>query len=114
MVIQGIINGKPRAIAVDENGQLLITASIDSLIPLKPAGTLVATDVLAAIIELDAKITANGSFTRDAVNGITKTADDLEVTTPGDGLILTSPNGSRFKLTVDNNGSIGWHLTAVV
>jgi len=31
---------------------------------------------------------------------------DLEVTEDGAGVILTSPNGSKFKLTVDNSGAI--------
>ena len=38
--------------------------------------------------------------------GSAQFAGDIETTTAGDGVILKSPNGTRYRLTVANDGSL--------
>jgi hypothetical protein len=40
------------------------------------------------------------------INGTLNVTANMETTTAGDGLILKSPNGTRYKLTVDNAGTL--------
>ena len=37
---------------------------------------------------------------------LTVTGGDIEVEDNGDGLILSSPNGTRYRITVDNSGNL--------
>jgi len=34
------------------------------------------------------------------------TANDIEITTVGKGIILKSPNGVRWRITIDNSGTL--------
>lgn len=40
------------------------------------------------------------------INGTLNVTSSIETTTAGDGVILKSPNGTRYKLTVDNAGAL--------
>jgi hypothetical protein len=66
-----------------------------------PAGSVAATNVQAAIEEVatEGNNTAN---TKAALVG----ASDIEITDAAKGIILRSPNGSRWRLTVDNAGAL--------
>jgi len=53
--------------------------------------------------------TYNGSYMMPTASGtlaLTQQATDYEVTDATKGVIMKSPNGSRWRLTIDNNGSL--------
>jgi hypothetical protein len=52
------------------------------------------------------KVTAAGDYTHMLdVNGSMK-ADNVEIETAGDGVIMKSPDGTKYKLTVENGGTL--------
>jgi hypothetical protein len=69
-----------------------------SAIAFAPAGSITSTDVQAAIVELMNDAVA----TRVALIG----EQDIEVTDAGRGVVLRSPNGSRWRLRVDDDGDV--------
>ncbi len=48
----------------------------------------------------------NGTFNISTA-GITTVSNDVEVTDTTKGFILKSPNGTRFRISVDNGGNLG-------
>jgi hypothetical protein len=55
---------------------------------------------------LSATVDASGNITLDTTGGTIKTPDVIENTTAGEGIILKSPDGTRYKLTVANGGTL--------
>lgn len=51
-------------------------------------------------------VDASGNLTLDTTGGTIFTPDTIENTTAGAGIILKSPNGTRYKLTVANGGTL--------
>lgn len=55
---------------------------------------------------LSATVDASGNLTLDTTGGTINTPDTIENTTAGEGIILKSPDGTRYKLTVANGGTL--------
>jgi hypothetical protein len=55
---------------------------------------------------LSATVDSSGNLTLDTTGGTIFTPDIIENTTSGEGIILKSPNGTRYKLTVANGGTL--------
>ena len=51
-------------------------------------------------------VSSAGNLTIDAVGGTIYTPDDIECTTSGGGVILKSPDGTRYRITVANGGTL--------
>lgn len=54
----------------------------------------------------DFNVSSAGVLTINASGGIIKTANDVEITDSSKGIILTSPDNSRWRVTVDNSGNL--------
>lgn len=54
----------------------------------------------------DFNVSAAGLLTINASGGIINTANDIEITDATKGIILKSPDGSRWRVTVDNSGNL--------
>lgn len=55
---------------------------------------------------VDFLVSSAGLLTITASGGIINTANDVEVTDTTKGIILKSPDGSRFRVTVNNDGAL--------
>ncbi len=57
---------------------------------------------------IGANTVAIGNFlvTRTRLRGVVETNNDFESITAGSGVILKSPNGTRYRITVDDSGAI--------
>ncbi len=51
-------------------------------------------------------IYANNVLRIEATTSGAKVYGDLEIENSSDGIILESPNGTRFRITVDNSGNL--------
>ena len=51
-------------------------------------------------------VSSAGNLTINAVGGTIYTPDDIECTTSGGGVILKSPDGTRYRITVANGGTL--------
>lgn len=67
-------------------------------------GGIYASSTGASLVLKDSSGTTNISL--DGSNGSATFAGDIETTTAGDGVILKSPNGTRYRLTVANDGTL--------
>ena len=55
---------------------------------------------------LSATVDSSGNLTIDTTGGTIKTPDVIENTVAGEGIILKSPDGTRYKITVANGGTL--------
>lgn len=55
---------------------------------------------------LSATVSSTGNLTLDTTGGTIYTPDIIENTTNGEGIILKSPDGTRYKITVANGGTL--------
>lgn len=67
-------------------------------------GGIYASSTGASLVLKDSSGTTNISL--DGSNGAATFGGDIETTTAGDGVILKSPNGTRYRLTVANDGTL--------
>jgi hypothetical protein len=51
-------------------------------------------------------IIGNSNITKTRLQGTVETGGDFESTTPGSGVFLKSPNGTRYRITVNDSGAI--------
>lgn len=54
----------------------------------------------------DMTVSSDGKLTIDTSGNEINTPDAIEITTAGEGIVLKSPNGTRHKITVANNGTL--------
>lgn len=59
-----------------------------------------------AVNYTDLTVDSSGNLTVNASGGLIKTANDVEIIDSSKGLILKSPNGTRYRVTVNDSGNL--------
>lgn len=75
------------------------------------AGTVLAKVTSAGNLQIAQTLTANAGTVKvtsglEAANGVLVSAGEAEVLTAGSGVILKSPNGTRYRVTVADTGTL--------